>query len=212
MEPQCTRRRFLQKAGVGTALPWLARTSRADETPRRPRVAVIYTVLRFRSHAFNFLENFLRPLLFNGKLIEPPIDVVSFYADQRVEEGDMTDDVVRQFKLPARHDDRGCPDPGRQGPGRRCRAAHRRARRVPGQRPGPDASIRASSSSTRSSRVMRRSNRFVPIFNDKHLSYRWDWAKEMYDTAQKHAHPADGRQLGAAGPAPAGAGAARPAP
>jgi hypothetical protein len=32
---------------------------------------------------------------------------------------------------------------------------------------------------------MRRSNRFVPIFNDKHLSYRWDWAKEMYDQAKE---------------------------
>ena len=33
--------------------------------------------------------------------------------------------------------------------------------------------------------MLRRSNRFVPIFNDKHLSYRWDWAKEMVDTAAK---------------------------
>src|SRR5439155_3642752 len=31
--------------------------------------------------------------------------------------------------------------------------------------------------------VMRRSKRYVPLFNDKHLSYRWDWAKEMVDTA-----------------------------
>jgi hypothetical protein len=36
---------------------------------------------------------------------------------------------------------------------------------------------------------MRRSNRFVPIFNDKHLSFRWDWAREMYDTCQKHRIP-----------------------
>jgi len=33
--------------------------------------------------------------------------------------------------------------------------------------------------------VIERSTRPVPIFNDKHLSYRWDWAKEMYDTAQR---------------------------
>jgi hypothetical protein len=32
---------------------------------------------------------------------------------------------------------------------------------------------------------MRRSNRFVPVFNDKHLSYRWDWAKAMYDEAKQ---------------------------
>ena len=33
--------------------------------------------------------------------------------------------------------------------------------------------------------TMRRSRRFVPVFNDKHLSYRWDWAKGMYDEAQQ---------------------------
>jgi hypothetical protein len=32
--------------------------------------------------------------------------------------------------------------------------------------------------------VMKRSGRFVPFFNDKHLSYRWDWAKEMVETAR----------------------------
>ena len=37
--------------------------------------------------------------------------------------------------------------------------------------------------------VMKQSQRFVPIFNDKHLSYRWDWAREMYDTAKRHQIP-----------------------
>jgi hypothetical protein len=32
---------------------------------------------------------------------------------------------------------------------------------------------------------MKRSDRFLPLFNDKHLSYRWDWAKEMVEVAHK---------------------------
>jgi len=32
--------------------------------------------------------------------------------------------------------------------------------------------------------VFKASGKSVPVFNDKHLSYRWDWAKEMYDTAK----------------------------
>src|SRR5439155_9468596 len=33
--------------------------------------------------------------------------------------------------------------------------------------------------------VFRRSGKVAPVFNDKHLSYRWDWAKEMYDTTRE---------------------------
>jgi hypothetical protein len=32
--------------------------------------------------------------------------------------------------------------------------------------------------------TFKRSGRTAPVFNDKHLSYRWDWAKEMYDTSK----------------------------
>jgi hypothetical protein len=32
--------------------------------------------------------------------------------------------------------------------------------------------------------VYRKSGRSVPLFNDKHLSWKWEWAKEMYDTAR----------------------------
>jgi hypothetical protein len=36
---------------------------------------------------------------------------------------------------------------------------------------------------------MERAGRFVPLFNDKHLSYRWDWAKEMVEVSRKHGFP-----------------------
>jgi hypothetical protein len=33
--------------------------------------------------------------------------------------------------------------------------------------------------------VFKASGRVVPVFSDKHFSFRWDWAKEMYDTARE---------------------------
>jgi len=37
--------------------------------------------------------------------------------------------------------------------------------------------------------VFRASGRSVPVFVDKHLSYRWDWAKQMYDQAHELGFP-----------------------
>ena len=33
--------------------------------------------------------------------------------------------------------------------------------------------------------VFRTTGTTCPVFNDKHLSWNWDWAKEMYDTSQE---------------------------
>jgi len=37
--------------------------------------------------------------------------------------------------------------------------------------------------------VFRSSGRSVPVFNDKHLSWNWKWAKEMYDTSRTMGFP-----------------------
>ena len=42
-------------------------------------------------------------------------------------------------------------------------------------------------------KVFRASGRSVPVFNDKHLSWNWDWAKEMYDTSRSMGFRVHGR-------------------
>ncbi|MHC4879634.1 MAG: twin-arginine translocation signal domain-containing protein [Planctomycetota bacterium] len=93
-----TRRDFLQKLGIGagTALTAGLPLSARESESRRPRVAAIFTVLRFRSHAFNILENFLGPYYFNGELTDPGVDVVAMYADQFPSD-DMARRVVSGF-------------------------------------------------------------------------------------------------------------------
>ncbi|MBW3542977.1 MAG: hypothetical protein KY476_22165, partial [Planctomycetes bacterium] len=68
-------------------------------TRRRPRVAAVFTEFRFRSHAWNIIENFFEPYLFSGKLVDPGCDVVSFYADQ-FPENDVARDVAKRFNIP----------------------------------------------------------------------------------------------------------------
>jgi hypothetical protein len=38
-------------------------------------------------------------------------------------------------------------------------------------------------------KVYKDSGRSVPMFNDKHLSWNWDWAKAMYDTSRQMGFP-----------------------
>ena len=176
------RRRFLQAAGlVGVPLLW-SHAARAADKRRRPKVAVVLTSFTHRSHAHVILENFLQPYLFNGKPTDPGVDVVSIYADQ-FPGGDMTRPVARQFKIP-------------------IYKTIGEALTLGGDKLAVDAvlSIGEHGSYPKNKlgqkmyprkrffdeivAVMKASGRYVPLFNDKHLSYRWDWAKEMVDTCR----------------------------
>ena len=181
--PLLSRRTFL----ATTALAASALFSASPKLAKRPRVAAIYTSFTHRSHAHVILENFLQPYLFNGKRTDPGVDVVSFYADQ-LPTGDMTPAISKQFDIPAFKTIEGALCLG-------------------GKKLAVDAvlSIGEHGNYPRTKlgqvmyprkrffdeivAVMKRSNRFVPMFNDKHLSYRWDWAQEMMATAKRHGIP-----------------------
>src|SRR5438552_13576637 len=94
-----TRRQFVLSAAAMGAWHWQRARAPADRPGKRPRVAAVYTVFRHRSHAHDIMENFLEPYYFNGKLTDPGVEVVSFYADQKAPAGDMTADVARQYKV-----------------------------------------------------------------------------------------------------------------
>ena len=154
---------------------------------KRPRVAAVYTSFTYRSHAHVILENFLQPYLFCGEVTDPGVDVVSFYRDQ-TPDGDMTDAVAEEYGIPVFK-------------------TIREALCVGGDKLAVDAvlSIGEHGSYPRNEfdqvmyprkrffdeiiAVMKDSSRFVPVFNDKHLSYRYDWAQEMAETAEQNNIP-----------------------
>lgn len=168
---------------IGGALA-AATTVRAERLALpRPKVAAVFTEFTHRSHAHVLLENFLAPYLFNGQRTDPGVDVVSFYADQ-TPSGDMSRDVARQHNIPIfKTIDAALCLGGKElaVDAVLCIGEHGN---YPvnelGQREYPRKQFFDESVA-----VMRRSQRFVPLFNDKHLSYRWDWAKEMVDTARE---------------------------
>jgi hypothetical protein len=160
----------------------------ADPPAKRPKVAAIYTVFRHRSHAQNVLENFLQPYLFNGKVVDPGVDVVSFYADQRAPEGDRTDEVARTFKVPVHKTIRDALTLG--GKALACDAVL-----LIGEHGDYPVNKLGQTEYPRKRffdevvEVVRAADRPIPVFNDKHLSYKWRWSKEMYDAAKKHRIP-----------------------
>lgn len=202
-KPSWSRRDFLSLAAAGLAgslcgnRGWaidrkLARLYAEYEIPlrhegRRPKIAAIYTELREASHAYHIIESHMGPYLFNGQLTDPGIDVVSFYADQ-FPDNDMTREAVQRLEMPLFETIAEALTLGGEDlrvDGVLLIGEHGDYPRTPrGQKMYPRKEFFDQIVA-----VMDRSGRYVPVFNDKHLSYRWDWAKEMYDTAQTKGIP-----------------------
>lgn len=183
-----TRRGFLRNTAAGVCLPiWLTSAAAAQAERRRPRVAVIFTVLRFRSHAYNILENFLGPYYFNGQLTDPGVDVVALYADQ-LPRDDMAREVSRRFDIPLYRSIAAAMCCGSEQMSVDAVLLIGEHGDYPYNELGQHLYPRKRFFDEALA-VMKRDNRFVPIFNDKHFSYRWDWAREMVDAARRHRLP-----------------------
>ena len=171
-----TRRSLLHTAAAG----WGA----AAQGRRKLKVAAVYTAFTHRSHVNVILENFVEPYYFCGERVDPRsrFEVVSMWGDQNLE-GDFAADVTREYGVARYETIAGALCLGGDtlavdgvlsiGEGGRYYRNERDQVMFPRKRFFDEIVA-----------VMRRSKRVVPLFTDKHLSYRWDWAKEMYDTAR----------------------------
>ncbi|HMC10105.1 MAG TPA: hypothetical protein VKH44_02400, partial [Pirellulaceae bacterium] len=176
-----SRRKWMGVAAAAAASAYAPSGRAAD--PPRPKVAAVFTEMRLRSHAFHILTSLMGPYLFRGKWIDPGVDVVSFYADQ-FPNGDMTRDASERFKVPLYKtiDEALCL--GGKTLAVDAVALIGEHGRYPRNELGQTMYPRKEFFDQIVA-VIDRSKRPVPVFNDKHLSYRWDWAKAMYDDAQR---------------------------
>ena len=182
-----SRRQFVGTLGAAGAALAGARVmpSALRAAPAQPRikVAAVLTEFTYRSHAHVILENFLKPYLFNGQWVDPNMEVIGMYVDQFPEGRDMARAVSEEFKVPIYPTIEKSLSVGGNmlavdavlSIGEHGDYPHNEK----GQHMYPRKRFFDEIVAT-----FRRTGRVAPVFNDKHLSFRWDWAKEMYDTAQ----------------------------
>lgn len=179
---QLNRRDWIGAAAGLLSLSALGRSAFAAQ--KKLRVAAVLTEFTYRSHAHVILENFLEPYLFNGKVIESGMEVASMYVDQFPEGRDMSREISKKYNIPIYPtiaESLTCGGSDLAVDGVLSIAEH-------GTYPLTD---RAQIMYPRKqffdqiAAVFRKSGRSVPVFNDKHLSYRFDWAKEMMQTAEE---------------------------
>src|SRR5262249_383118 len=127
-------------------------------------------------------ERFLAGYPIDGRWHRPPFDVVAAYVDQHPK-GDLSHDRAREFGFP-------------------IYPTIAETLRAGGDKLAVDAVLVIGEHGNyppdaigqkmypryeffkQVTDVFRKEGRAVPVFNDKHLSWKWEWAKEMVETAK----------------------------
>ncbi len=177
------RRRDLLKSAV-LAPAWL----KAGRAASRPKIAAVVTVYRKYSHGQHIADRFLEGYGWNGEHHHPEMDLVSLYVDQHPE-GDLTRERAARF------------------PGMRVYPTIAEALTMGSSKLAVDGVLlvgehgdypKTPQGQVKYPRkeffdqivaVYRDSGKTAPVFNDKHLSWKWQWAREMYDTARAMRFP-----------------------
>src|SRR4051812_18288771 len=175
------RRNFIQ---TGAAALSVAKLPAA--VPRK-RIAAISTTYHVRSHTDNFVTRFLEGYWIDDKFYPSPADIVSLYMDQ-VHPADIGYRLSTAYDFPVT---KSIADALTLGSGKLnvdgvlMVAEH-------GEYPFNDKQQQLYPRYEFFSQIVdvfRKSGRSVPVFSDKHLSYDWKKAKQMYDWSRELKFP-----------------------
>jgi hypothetical protein len=149
----------------------------------RPKVAVITTIYFPASHADVIASRLIQGYEWQGQHVEPRVEVASIYLEQ-TRDDDMGVELIERFGIPRYEtvaEAIACGTSGVNVDGVVIIGEHgdfelnEFEQKLYPRRRLFDAAVGA----------MIGAGRFVPIFNDKHLSWSWTDAHAMYTTAQR---------------------------
>ncbi len=174
-----SRRSFLGTVGAGAVA---ASLEAGEPAAASKKLALVTTEWRYLSHAWHMAERFLVGYPIRGQWHRPPLDLVSAYVDQ-TPANDLSKKRAEEFGFTIypriadalrRGGDRLAVDAvliiGEHGnyPTNKL-----------GQKEYPRYQFFKEVTE-----VFKKDGRTAPVFNDKHLSWKWEWAREMVDTAR----------------------------
>jgi hypothetical protein len=154
----------------------------------RPKIAAVTTIYFKLSHAQHIVDRFLFGYGWNSKFHHPPIDLVGLYVDQ-VGSNDLSRERAKLF------------------PSMKIYPTIAETLTLGGSKLAVDAVLLIGEHGDYPQnkmhqtlypryqffeqivKVFESSGRTVPVYNDKHLSWNWDWAREMYDTSRRMGFP-----------------------
>jgi len=176
---RCSRRGFL--AGLAATLP-LGKTLWAAD--RRPRIAALTTIYHKYSHSQHIIDRFLDGYGWEGRHHRPPMDVVSLYVEQ-VGGNDLSRERAKRH--PHMKIYPTIAEALTQG-GNQLAVDGVLLIGEHGNYPNNEKGQKLYPRYEYFQQVVdvyRESGRTAPLFNDKHLSWNWDYARKMYDTAKE---------------------------
>ncbi|SVB23880.1 uncharacterized protein METZ01_LOCUS176734, partial [marine metagenome] len=151
---------------------------------KRPKIAAVVTIYHKYSHAQHIVDRFLEGYGWESRHHYPEMDLVSLYVDQ-VGDNDLSQDRAKRFPsmviYPTVAEALTLGGDSLAVDGVLLIGEHGDyPTNEKGQRQYPRYELFKQITD-----VYQFSGKSAPIFNDKHLSWKWEWCWEMYDLSRE---------------------------